>query len=84
MYVCEQMSNCCPCLANGCGPDGTSGAHTITLLSAPRHPSVSLGQRDRLAAARDFTLCMCMWHTGLFIQLLCTYLRVLLPLAILQ
>jgi len=29
--VCVQMSNCCPCLANGWGPGGTSGAHTFIL-----------------------------------------------------
>jgi len=59
------MSNCCPCLTNGCGP----GAHTIILghgtvgvlapggfaalvLSAPSSMTV-------LMAARDFALCMC-------------------------
>jgi len=27
----KKMSNCCPCLANGCGTGGFSSAHTITL-----------------------------------------------------
>ena len=78
------MSNCCPCLDNGCGPGVTLGAHTIILgmeqshlwgTSPPQggfastgsflisaqalHPNASLGQRDRLAAARDFERLLC-------------------------
>ena len=68
------MSDCCPCLANGCGPGGTLNAHTIILghgkpyLQGTSPPPGRFASTDsqHLGSARDsLPDCSLGWHDRL-------------------